>query len=206
MGLNQIGAQQTLLALEQLLTTNVAQMGLFSINWLKFLSPQREAGASFFKAFKPTKEYRASWGQPRASKFREQLELSLESDRHGLLVAHVKALLVEVLGLEPTKPLELDLRQGFFELGMDSLMALEFRNRLQTSLGFNLPPTLTFKYPRLGVLVDYLTQEMLSPAGRKASPEEAKSEDEILCEVQNLSHSQLQAAIDEELAKLGEGL
>merc|ERR1739838_1260464 len=50
---------------------------------------------------------------------------------------------------------------GFFEMGMDSLMALEFRNRLQISLGTSLPSTLTFEYPNIEAIADYLLQDVL---------------------------------------------
>ena len=57
---------------------------------------------------------------------------------------------------------------------MDSLTAMELRNRLQTELGRPLPTTLTFKYPTLRTLAGYLVQEHLRPRdGEGPSPDPA---------------------------------
>jgi acyl transferase domain-containing protein/acyl carrier protein len=48
----------------------------------------------------------------------------------------------------------------FFDAGMDSLMALELRNRLQAALGANLPATLVFDYPNIEALAGALHERM----------------------------------------------
>jgi acyl carrier protein len=65
-----------------------------------------------------------------------------------------------VLGCGPGE--HINPRQGFFDLGMDSLQANELRNRLQASLESPLPPTLTFKFPTVAALVDHLTQVLFA--------------------------------------------
>ncbi|NEO49039.1 MAG: acyl carrier protein, partial [Moorea sp. SIO4A3] len=49
-----------------------------------------------------------------------------------------------------------------FDLGLDSLMAIEFRNILESSLDISVSSTLLFDYPTLESLVDYLMHEALS--------------------------------------------
>ena len=46
-------------------------------------------------------------------------------------------------------------------MGMDSLMAVELKGRLERSLGVPLPSTLTFNYPTIKALTDYLLSEAL---------------------------------------------
>jgi thioester reductase-like protein len=51
-----------------------------------------------------------------------------------------------------------DAELGFNEQGMDSLMAVDFKNRVQKILGIPLADTLAFDYPNLRRLEDYLWQ------------------------------------------------
>ncbi len=51
---------------------------------------------------------------------------------------------------------------GFFDLGMDSLMAVELRRRLEQAVGKELPATLAMDYPRLTDVADYLLGDVLS--------------------------------------------
>ncbi|WP_371357635.1 acyl carrier protein, partial [Hydrocoleum sp. CS-953] len=49
-----------------------------------------------------------------------------------------------------------DPEEGFFNLGMDSLMALDFGQMIQTDLGITLSSTSTFEYPNIQTLAEYL--------------------------------------------------
>ena len=50
---------------------------------------------------------------------------------------------------------------GFFDLGMDSLMAIELRRRIEQAVGKEMPATLAMDYPRLSDVVDYLLGDVL---------------------------------------------
>ncbi len=61
--------------------------------------------------------------------------------------------------------------QQLSELGMDSLMALELKNELQSALGAVLPVTFFFEYPTLGLAATYL--DALLVGGRRSAPSSA---------------------------------
>jgi len=75
------------------------------------------------------------------------------------LTAHVQGIVAEILAIPAREFTQVD--QGFFELGMDSLMTVELRNRLAKDLGKSLAATITFKYPTVTSLVDYLVAEVI---------------------------------------------
>jgi NAD(P)-dependent dehydrogenase (short-subunit alcohol dehydrogenase family)/acyl carrier protein len=74
---------------------------------------------------------------------------------------YVSARLSSVLMLPPDYLLRDD--QPFAELGLDSLMALELKNELQSSAGVSLPPTFLFEYPNLGQAAMYLDALITGP-------------------------------------------
>lgn len=92
----------------------------------------------------------------KVASFLPELQAAIPSQRRLLLLHHVQSNLARVLGL--SSPEELDPQQGLADLGMDSLMAVELRNRLQGSLGCPVPPTVVFDYPTITALVDYLAE------------------------------------------------
>ncbi|MBP5971175.1 SDR family NAD(P)-dependent oxidoreductase [Brasilonema sp. CT11] len=157
-GMNQMTSPQALKAFEYLLQHDLTQAGVISLDWSKFLAQLPQGvNAKFFEDFTSASE--TYLPQQSVTKFQKQLRKAPAGDRRQLLVAHVQAQVVHLMGLNVNQVP--NLQQAFFDLGMDSLMSVELRNRLQNSLGCNLPSTLTFKYPTLGAVVDYLADEVL---------------------------------------------
>jgi rifamycin polyketide synthase module 1/2/3 len=93
----------------------------------------------------------------------------------ALAEQHVRALvrneLAKTLGLSNTR--ELSDERALQELGLDSLMAVELRDRLVRVSGLQLAATLVFDYPTIATLAAFLCQRLLSasvpmPAPRRA--------------------------------------
>ncbi|MCC7360975.1 MAG: SDR family NAD(P)-dependent oxidoreductase [Anaerolineales bacterium] len=100
---------------------------------------------------------------------RHQLAAAPPSRRADLLRDHLRREVLGVLGLPPDHLIEP--QQGFVELGLDSLLAVELRNRLRTALALDaLPATLIFDYPTLDSLAAYLSQELLDLSPAVAAP------------------------------------
>jgi acyl carrier protein len=56
--------------------------------------------------------------------------------------------------MSPNQPL--GTKMGFMELGLDSLMAVQFRNELKAAYGLPLPYTLTYDHPSVDALAKFL--------------------------------------------------
>lgn len=127
----------------------------------------------------------AAAARPRAVEVRAQLEAAPMEGRRDMLLAHVRAEVAGVLGLEPHR---VDIEQGLFEMGMDSLMAVDVKTRLEAAVGQRLPSTLTFNYPTVSALAGYLADQVLglapepsngAPAPSPAVPEDSGARDDL---------------------------
>lgn len=93
----------------------------------------------------------------------------LPQDRAAIL-QHCRDIAGEVLGFPASrKPSTV---RGFFEMGMDSLTAIELHERISLELGLKLPKTLAFDYPNLEELATHLFSR-LSQTAASAKPTEA---------------------------------
>ena len=91
--------------------------------------------------------------------------------REDLLVSFLQGEVQAVLRL-PSAPAP---TIGFFDLGMDSLMAVELRNRLNRAFSgaYTAPNTLVFDYPDIASLAGHLAGELVVDGGAPApAPEE----------------------------------
>ena len=82
-----------------------------------------------------------------------------DRERHAVIESLVRSELAQVLGLRESR---IDPSKAFKSLGLGSLTALEFRNRLQASLGLSLPATLAWNYPNINDLVGHLASRLSS--------------------------------------------
>jgi amino acid adenylation domain-containing protein len=207
MGISPITPSQGLQVLEVVLGSTKAQVGVLSVEWSvfrqKFSSGQQLPLFSDLVDITPLQEVQKHT-QIQHQKLKEKLQEVHLNERQDILIAHIQEEVAQVLGLEPSQWLHIE--QGFSDMGMDSLLALKLKNRLETSLGSSLPETLTFEYPTIKKLAEYiaikiLKWESIAPKGEKLSKLENKQL-EIISEIEQLSEEEIQTSIEKELTVL----
>ncbi|MDL1984274.1 MAG: SDR family NAD(P)-dependent oxidoreductase [Deltaproteobacteria bacterium] len=137
-GLGRIAPDLGLQVLGELLGDSAAQIGVFPINWVRFLG-QFSAGnrPSLFWQLADQMDQQGKGGHSPAAQLKllRQLEQATESDRQSLLVTYVQELVAGVIGLSPS---QIDIQALLNNMGLDSLMALELRNQIKTNLGLDI--------------------------------------------------------------------
>jgi acyl carrier protein len=201
-GITPIRPAGGLRALEELLRRGCAQVAVLQVNWHRL---QRHGQPLLSRLVLPQAAVPAAApaaaGQPT---FVAQLNAAAPEDRYALLFRRVTEEVNRVLGLGPqqrTNP-----RQGFTDLGLDSLMAVELSNRLQGVLERRLPSTLTFEHPTIDALTAFLSAEVLSisqPAPGEPSAQVAQPNTAMKTEVEGLDDDAVEDALLKELKDAG---
>ena len=95
-----------------------------------------------------------------------------ETERLRALVNLVLGETASVLGYHDAS--RLDANTGFVDLGLDSLMAVEVRRRLQRETGLNLPATLAFDHPSPAHVANFLLEGLAPALGSITAGEEGE--------------------------------
>jgi malonyl CoA-acyl carrier protein transacylase len=206
-GVSIIKPEQGMEVLSKLLNQPAAQIGVLPVNWSKFFDqfPSETLPSLLSQIVDETCSH-TDTGMLSLPKFEllERLKASPNKQRQAILITQLQNDVATVLGQDLAQ--KLDPKMGFFDMGMDSLMTLELKNRLQSNFGHPLPSTLIFEYPTIEVLAEYLLTGVLCLESHSASDAESQKDLEnqvqVLAEIEQLSAKELEALIDEELTKL----
>jgi acyl transferase domain-containing protein/acyl carrier protein len=130
------------------------------------------------------------------------------SEREPLLAAAIAREVRAVLELADDDLLDAD--RGFFDLGMDSLMTVALKGRLERAFGVSLLSTLTLEYPTVATLTEYLGRTVVGDARASANgaPASAASVAKIKAQaavddLDDLDDADVAAALAAELRALG---
>jgi acyl transferase domain-containing protein/acyl carrier protein len=159
-GLNPMPVNRALQVLEQVLIWPTPQICVASVDWQRLRSVyEARKKRPFFERMgqvAPAKPKSVDVGD--TGELKKALEAAPKDYWSDILTEHLKRCVQLVLHLESADHAIVD--RGLFDMGMDSLMAVELKSRLEKGTGLSLPPTLTFNYPTINDLAGYLMEQM----------------------------------------------
>lgn len=206
-GVGTIDPAQGLRVLGALMSSTRTQAAVLPVDWAQYLrqfsggAPAwlREVGAGARTKAAPAS--RAGEAVAVAGPaFREALADVPASRQLEAVERHVVEQVAAVIGLDPARPL--DPEQPLNEIGLDSLMAVELRNRLSSTLALErgLPATLVFDYPTVTAIATYLLTDVLRIA-QPAEPAAAggRGNEDVLSAIEGLSDEAVERMLSREV-------
>jgi acyl transferase domain-containing protein/NADPH:quinone reductase-like Zn-dependent oxidoreductase/acyl carrier protein len=187
-GIDGIGPDEGMAAMEALLASRLVQVGILPVDWNRYLGGTADRAPALLAQL-------ASAVVRPAQQARAVPTLTPERVEEALLAEIRRVLdLGEDVRIDPGEPLE--------RLGLDSLMAVELRNRIGQMLGANLPATILFDYPSIDALASYIRSDVLQAPTEEpadAAPETPAGGDRIaaiLAAIDALSDSEQQELLE----------
>jgi acyl transferase domain-containing protein/acyl carrier protein len=148
-GMTALTPHQGLTAMELLLRYRVPQAGIFELDWGKitasYSNPQSK---TLFRNFIN------SIANKKSTSFIDRLLAAPLDNYETMLSLKVAEILANVLGIESLDAIDKD--KNVFEYGMNSLMSMDFKNRLQSEIKLKLATTLVLKYPTVNTMTEQL--------------------------------------------------
>jgi thioester reductase-like protein len=158
-GVHPMAADMALAGMNAIAGTTAAHGIVARIDWATFLPVyQLQARRPLMEELERECPEGAPTPSPERTSLVERLIQAPAEQRRTLLQDHLRHAVAQTMRLEPSQVRD---DAGFFDLGMDSLMAIELRKRLEKDLGRSLPATMAIDYPRLTDAAEYLLAEVL---------------------------------------------
>jgi acyl carrier protein len=202
-GLAGIAPEKGVLALERLLRTGAIHAGVLDLDVAAWRRTQGHARTQ------PLFDLLAAAGDKGAASSASLalvVEQAVPGQRLGVLESLLRQTVAEVLGKDSGR---IDVNVALPDLGLDSLLSVELRNRLTAGFGVDLPLTVVWRHPTIAALTPYVAEKMrlvltttseASPAAVEAKGEQAAKA--AVAAVAQLSDAEVEAQMLEALAAL----
>ncbi len=160
LGIGTLSSADALAGMAELVTASAPHGIVARIDWSRFVQFQqiqrkRSLLANIERELPETAVMSTS---STATELTAQLEAAPVQQRKQLVLEYLRNAVADVTRIDAQ-----DIRDdaGFFDLGMDSLMAVELHGRLEREFGRQLPVTLAMDHPHLTGAADYLVTDVL---------------------------------------------
>ena len=184
-GLGGLSPAPALDALERILARPLAEIAVVDADWAAYRSSTGSAKLPFLA------DLPGGSAEPALPQQQTARDMILAAEpgalRRGAIEAVLKQQVARVLRQSASR---IDAAKPFRNLGLDFLMGLELRNRLEAELSLSLPATIVWNYPTVTTLAAHLLAQFEPPPIQAvaAQPEPPADDTEaILREIESLS-------------------
>jgi acyl carrier protein len=206
LGINSIAPKQALEMLGRLLGQSATQVVVVPVNWKQYQESYPAGSASLLLSELAREEAEVPRPAGRTSETRDALLAAEPGERRQLLQSYLSEQVARVLGLSPSK---LDLQQPLIDLGLDSLMTVELKNRIAVDLKVNVPVAKFLQGVSVAQAVtqvlDQLAAEAANPttplAPPVAQPGEQRNAERLLANLDQLSDEQVGSLLTDMLGE-----
>ena len=214
LGIKNIPPRQALEVMERLLRQDATQVVAVPVDWRQYREffPAGTESPLLSQLAREEAGIPLRADQQGEKKFltRDALLAAQPQERHRLLQSYLSEQVARVLGLSASR---LDVHQPLSNLGLDSLMAVELKNRIALDLGVNVPMVKFLQGPSVeeaaAYLFEQLTQEVSDApvalasavAQRNGKQANGRVEEHLLANLDQLSDEEVNSLLTETLAE-----
>ncbi|BBM86753.1 type I polyketide synthase [Candidatus Uabimicrobium amorphum] len=139
------------------------KLGVFDIEWEKLGNRFREVNGRFLGKLLPDLELTES--RAPENDLIKTIRETPRKQRENVLIEYMRTEIAKIMGLKSKESITPD--QGLFEMGMDSLMAVELQGKLESSFGQSFSSTMAFDYSTIGDIARYVIRECFADDTKK---------------------------------------
>jgi acyl carrier protein len=185
-GVHLLPTDRSLALMGEFLKRNIQQVTVFRADWDRFgqvLSNLMSGDLKFQLIDQLAVIQSEGIADNEHAAIREELATMSASDMRVRLQQYFLQQLSDIMGIDP-EDIEPDV--SLTSVGMDSLMAMELGNKMQTALGIEMPMSIYLQGPTINRLVDFVVESQTggksssagsSPEGAEALAAESKQEE-----------------------------
>jgi NADPH:quinone reductase-like Zn-dependent oxidoreductase/short-subunit dehydrogenase/SAM-dependent methyltransferase/acyl carrier protein len=157
LGLKAMPLSETLDALDALMSGDAVQVAVAEVEWKGLLRSMGSRTSARYSSL--VGDTSAEKGGTTAGSGAHEILEADEAALPALLESYIRDLLARAMG---TSPARIDSQQSLRNLGLDSLIAVEVRNRINTELGMNVPLAKFMQSESsIGALVSFVAERLI---------------------------------------------
>jgi len=204
-GFGSISPKQGLETLGRLLGQDSAQVGVVPFNWQQWSQfyPTSNASALLTHLAGEQANVSPKGGDPQG-KMGLTYDIVLATapeERQQLLESYLSEQIAKVLGLSASGLSKLDVRQPLNRLGIDSLMAMELKNRVQADLNVVISVVYLLEGPSITQMATYVLDQLATTTSPlSVVPNGGEDPEHLLTNLDQLSDEEVDSLLDAMLA------